>query len=81
MGATKPSALTVVCICIDAEDALTQGMARAFNFGWCAELVAGQLALERGRLHPTGVPGHGVEIRDEVRSSEDLEGRASRLRG
>jgi L-alanine-DL-glutamate epimerase-like enolase superfamily enzyme len=54
-----------------------QEMVRAYYFGWYDELVSGQPHFEAGRLRATDAPGHGVTIRDEVRSWDDLEVRTS----
>jgi L-alanine-DL-glutamate epimerase-like enolase superfamily enzyme len=67
-----------VHLCLHAENALAQEMVRAYYYGWYEELVVGQPAFAAGRLRPADAPGHGVAIRDEVRSWEDLEVRASR---
>ena len=79
---TGPITLAVgVHLCLNAENALLQEMVRAFYFGWYDELVSGQPVFEAGRLRPAAAPGHGVAIRDEVRSWEDLEVRSSPHRG
>jgi galactonate dehydratase len=79
---TGPITLAVgVHLCLNAENALVQEMVRAYYFGWYDELVTGQPVFEAGRLRPADAPGHGVAIRDEVRSWDDLEVRSSPLRG
>jgi galactonate dehydratase len=79
---TGPITLAVgVHLCLNAANALAQEMVRAFYFGWYDELVTGQPVFEGGRLRPTDAPGHGVAIRDGVRSWADVEVRTSTMRG
>lgn len=66
-----------VHLCLHAENALLQEMVRAYYFGWYQELVEGLPTFEAGRMRVSDLPGHGVALRPEVRSGEDLVVRSS----
>ena len=61
-----------VHLCLHAENALVQEMVRAFYFGWYEEVVSGLPIFTSGRLRASDGPGHGVAIRPEVRTWDDL---------
>jgi L-alanine-DL-glutamate epimerase-like enolase superfamily enzyme len=66
---TGPVCLAVgVHLCTSLENALVQEIVRAYYYGWYAELAGGLPLLERGRIRPLDTPGHGIELREELRS-------------
>jgi L-alanine-DL-glutamate epimerase-like enolase superfamily enzyme len=65
---TGPVSLAVgVHLCLTAETAIFQEIVRAFYFGWYREFATGLPPLDGGRITASAAPGHGVELRPEIR--------------
>ncbi len=70
---TGPVNLAVgVHLCTALENALVQEVVRAYYYGWYSECAEGLPHLEHGFIYAPEMPGHGVQLVDELRAEAQI---------